>query len=108
MTVVGVVTVSRYQPAKRTMRRRGRVVPAPVHVITSVWVDDPTAPRRDGNRQSWMIQAPNRAWPDAARCEGHQVRVTATFRPYPIGARALRARVECADEAEHVMAALTR
>ena len=108
MTVEGVVSVYRYKQRRRY--RRGRLVAQPDHIITSVWVDDETAPKFDSQKgepmQAWMIQAPRKAWPQAAAHEGHRVRVTATFKPYPIGARAMRARVECADEAEHVLRVL--
>lgn len=107
MTIEGRVQVFRY--SRGYGRRQGRRVKKPYHVIVCVWMPDEEAPKHSGEH-SWMIQAPSphRDWPAAAVHEGHNVRITATFRPYPIGATALRAKVECADEAEHVMAALSR
>lgn len=45
---------------------------------------------------------------DAERCDGHRVRVTCTPRMFSngLGAYVTRGRVECLDEAEHVIKAL--
>ena len=45
---------------------------------------------------------------DAERCDGHRVRVTCTPKFYAngLGAHVTRAKVECLDEAEHVLKAL--
>lgn len=96
MTVEGVVRVYRIGPP--VLRR----------VIVCVWVDDPAAPADLDGSAAWMVQAPARRthWPSHRAASGHRVRVAATFRPFPVGARAYRAQVECADEAEHALAAL--
>lgn len=102
-TLTGQVVVSRFKVFRRPRD--------PERLIVSVYVPTP-GPRPSGElRRPWIVQTPTgrRHWPDAAKHEGHDVHVTATFGAYPngIGAVAYRARVECGDEAEHVLKALT-
>ena len=97
MTVEGSVAVIR----STAFGGRGR--PPTQLLRVEVWVPDDSAPAGAGGDRGWIVDNALPSWPEAAAHEGHRVRVSAFFGRTRVGARALRARVECADEDEHLL-----
>lgn len=94
----GVLTVKRY----RKQERRGW--PATTFYAPVGWIQYPPS---DENPRWWQLRF--KRLPEALHgCDGHRIRVVSTPVPFgnSLGAYATRPKVECLDEAEHVLAAL--
>lgn len=100
VTYEGTLTFKRYAKPHRSRRWS-----APITYYAPVgWIHYPES---DEHPRGWQVRF--RQLPEALhQCDGHRVRVTCTpdYWPNGLGFYATRSKVECLDEAEHVLTAL--